>query len=59
MDKIFKTLICTSPACGSPGVVDDYEIHETHKEFIMTVGMLSKKITPSKPKFLRTADLRG
>jgi hypothetical protein len=52
MDNIFNTLVCTSPDCASPGVVKDFETHGGHKEFIMTVAMLSKKITPSKPKFL-------
>jgi hypothetical protein len=59
MDRIAKTIVCTSPDCGSPGVVEDLDIHESHKDFVMTVAMLSKKITPLKPKFLKTFDLRG
>jgi hypothetical protein len=42
MDNISKTLFCTSPECGSPGVVEDFETHAGHKEFIMTVAKLSK-----------------
>jgi hypothetical protein len=58
MNNISRTLICTSPDCGSPGVVEDFEIHASHSNFIMTVAMLSKQITPFKPMFLNTFDLR-
>jgi hypothetical protein len=59
MDNIFNTLVCTSPDCASPGVVKDFKIHASHKDFMMTVEMLSMMITPSKPKFLITFELRG
>jgi hypothetical protein len=59
MDRIAKTIVCTSPDCGSPGVVEDLDIHDSHKDLVMTVAMLSKKITPMKPNFLKTFDLRG
>jgi hypothetical protein len=32
MDRIAKTIVCTSPDCGSPGVVEDLDIHDSHKE---------------------------
>jgi hypothetical protein len=58
-DNIARTLICTSLDCQSPGVVEDYEIHGSHKDVLMTFAMLSKKITPLKPNFLKTFELTG
>jgi hypothetical protein len=48
---ITKTLVCTSPYCHSPGVVEDYDIHDSHQNYIMTVAKLNIMITPSKPNF--------
>jgi hypothetical protein len=59
MDNIARTIVCTSPDCGSPGVVEDLDIHDSHKDFVMTVAMLSNMITPLKQKFLKSFDLRG